>query len=349
MKGAAQPPRLLRALLPLAIGLGVVGFLLLRTVRENGGWGSVSGSVTLDGWPGALAALVGLVLLRDLGYVLRLRYLSNRTLTWRQAIETTVLWEFASAITPGIVGGGAVAIWGLHRQGLTAGRSTALVFSTAMLDELLYVAALPILLYTLGTAAAPADFDNLLGWGVFWLSWGLLLLLSVMIALGLFWAPKATRSTLLWVSRRRGLKRWSESIAGFAEDLEASSREMKGLPVRLWCAAMAATAASWAARFLSLVAVMTMVVAPFSALDPLTIVARQMIMWVYLLISPTPGSSGVAEWLLGAFFSPWFDLSPSPIAPTATVLIWRMATHFIYLLLGVLVIPGWMRRTRRRL
>ena len=30
-----------------------------------------------------------------------------------------------------------------------------------------------------------------------------------------------------------------------------------------------------------------------------------------------------------------------------TMLIWRMATHFLYLLVGVLVIPGWLRRTGR--
>jgi len=341
-----RPPRLLRALLPLMLGLGVVGFLLFRTLRVNGGWQAVQGSVALEGWPWALAALIALVLVRDFGYVLRLRYLSNRSLTWRQAIETTVLWEFASAITPGIVGGGAVAIWGLHRQGLSAGRSTAWVFSTALLDELLYVVAVPALLLYLGSAAAPENFDNILGWGFFWLSWGLLLLLSVLIALGLFMAPLTTHRAISWVSQRRWLARWKSAIADFADDLETSSQEMKSLPARLWWAAIAATAASWSARFLSLVAVMAMVVAPLSELDTLAIVARQLIMWVYLLISPTPGSSGIAEWLLDAFFSPWFALSPSLIAPTTTILIWRMATHFVYLLLGVLVIPGWIRRTR---
>ena len=92
---------------------------------------------------------------------------------------------------------------------------------------------------------------------------------------------------------------------------------------------------------------MAMVVAPFAQLDSIAILVRQLVMWVYLLVSPTPGSSGVAEWLLGAFFAPWFALSSSLIAPAMTMLIWRMATHFIYLLAGVLVIPGWLRRTRR--
>lgn len=342
-----KPPKLLRAALPLVIGLAVVGGLLIRTVRENGGWQAVQGSVAIEGWPWALAALVGLVFTRDLGYVLRLRFLSHHSLTWRQAIETTVLWEFASAITPGIVGGGAVAIWGLHRQGMSAGKSTALVFSTALLDEVLYVVAVPILVFALGPSAAPEDLDNTLGWGVFWISWGLLVALSGMIALGLFIAPRSTRHVVMWVSKLRWLARWKDVIAGFADDLRASSIEMKSLPSSMWWGASAATFMSWTARFLSLVAVMAMVVAPLSELDPLAMVARQLIMWVYLLISPTPGSSGVAEWLLGAFFSPWFSLSSSLIAPAVTMLIWRMATHFIYLLVGVLVIPGWMRRTRR--
>lgn len=93
---------------------------------------------------------------------------------------------------------------------------------------------------------------------------------------------------------------------------------------------------------------MGMVVAPLEMLDTLLIVARQLVMWVFLLISPTPGSSGVAEWLLNVFFGEWFERAPSPISAAITMLIWRMATHFIYLLIGVLVIPGWLRRSHRR-
>ena len=342
-----RPPRLLRAFIPLAIGLAVVGVLLYQTVQENGGWSAVEGSVTLPGWPVALVCLLGLVLIRDLGYVLRLRWLSNGSLTWRNAIETTVVWEFASAITPGIVGGGAVAIWGLHRQGMAAGRSTALVFSTALLDELFYVLAVPPLLFFLGEAAAPADFDSTIGWGFFWLGWGLILVLAGIIGFGLFLAPHATRRLILRCAHIKWLSRWRDSLSTFADDLRYSSLDMKSLPWKNWTGAFVATMASWTARFLSLVAVMAMVVAPFSALEPITIVARQLVMWVYLLISPTPGSSGVAEWLLGAFFEPWFALSESLIAPAMTMLLWRFATHFIYLLLGVLVIPGWLRRTRR--
>lgn len=338
----------IRTLLPLVLGLSVVTWMLVGAVRDNGGWSAIDGALTLPNWSWSLALLVGFVTLRDAGYVLRLKWLSNGELTWKQAIETTVLWEFASAITPGIVGGGAVAIWGLHRQGMTAGKSTALVFSTALLDELFYVVAVPPLVYILGQAVRPEGLDQVFGWGIFWAGWSLMLLLALVIAFGLFLAPNSTHRIVRGTAGWGLLKRWKRTIIGFAEDLRRSAEEMKSLSPLRWGGAMVATMVSWSARFLSLVAVMGMIVAPLQSLDALLIVARQLVMWVFLLVSPTPGSSGVAEWLLQVFFGKWLSAAPSPIAPAITMLIWRMATHFVYLLLGVLVIPSWLNQTGRK-
>jgi len=338
--------RPLKALLPLGIGLAVVAWMVRQALAEEGGWNVLEGAITLPGWPTSLAMLVLCVVLRDTGYVLRLRWLANGALTWRQAIETTVLWEFASAITPGIVGGGAVAIWGFHRQGMSAGRSTALVFSTALLDELFYVLAVPPLVLLLGPAVRPNGIGSEFGWGVFWAGWGLTLGLASVIGFGLFLAPNATHRIIRKVARWRVIARWRPAIERYADELVESADAMKGLSFGRWAAAFSATIISWTARFLSLVAVMGMVVAPLWSLDALLIVARQLVMWIFLLISPTPGSSGVAEWLLSVFFGEWFASAPSPLALPMTMLIWRMATHFVYLLIGVLVIPGWMRRTR---
>jgi len=348
--GPDNAPKLgpLKALLPVGIGLAVVAWTLQGALAEHGGWNVLAQAAAVPGWPLALMALVGLVFLRDLGYVLRLRWLSGGELDWRQAVETTVVWEFSSAITPGIVGGGGVAIWALHRQGMTAGRSTAVVFSTALLDQLFYVLAVPALLAVFGTVVRPEALGSAFGWGVFWASWGLMLFLAAWIALGLLLAPSATHRLLCRLAMVRWWRRWRRRILAYASDLKTSSEEMRRLPRRQWLGAALATLMSWSARFLTLVAVMGIVVAPLQSLDGLLIVARQLVMWVFLLISPTPGSSGVAEWLLEVFFAPWFDAAASPIAPALTMLIWRLATHFIYLLVGVLVIPGWLRRTAGR-
>lgn len=337
-----------RALLPLGIGGAVVAWMVQDAVVQEGGWTTLEGALTVTGWPVALLAVLFFVLLRDLGYVLRLRALSGGDLGWRQAIETTVVWEFASAITPGVVGGGAVAIWGLTRQGLSAGRSTAVVFSTTLMDQMFYVLTVPPLLWVFGEAVRPAGLGAEFGWGVFWASWGLMLLLGALIALGLFLAPLTTRIALRRLATVRVLRRWMRTLIRYADDLATSSEAMRQLPASRWVGALVATWMSWTARFLTLVAVMGMVVAPWGDLNAGLIVARQLVMWVFLLISPTPGSSGVAEWLLGVFFAEEFALAASPLSPAITMLVWRMATHFLYLLIGVLVIPGWLRRTRPR-
>ena len=337
-----------RTILPLGICLAVVGWMLRGALEEQGGWAAIDAAVFLPHWHRALAAVIGMVFLRDFGYVLRLRWLSDRELSWRQAVETTVVWEFASAITPGIVGGGGVAIWALHRQGMTAGRSTAVVFSTVLLDQLFYVLAVPVLLAVFGSAIRPDALANQFGWGVFWASWGLMLGLAVVIALGLLLAPTATHRVLRQLAALTWLRRWQRPLLRYAEDLRNSSVEMRQLSSALWTGAMLATWMSWTARFFTLVAVMGMLVAPLMELEGLHIVARQLVMWVFLLVSPTPGSSGVAEWLLDLFLAPWFDTAPSPLAPAMTMLLWRMATHFLYLCAGVLVVPEWMRRTRSR-
>ena len=46
----------------------------------------------------------GILLIRDLGYMFRIRHLTNQELTWKGSIYTILLWEFASAITPSVVG-----------------------------------------------------------------------------------------------------------------------------------------------------------------------------------------------------------------------------------------------------
>lgn len=92
----------------------------------------------------ALLAVIACVLIRDLGYIIRLRILSFKAFSWRQSTENILLWELSSALTPSVVGGSAAAVVILHRDGLKWGKSLATVFATAMLDEAFYLLAVPL-------------------------------------------------------------------------------------------------------------------------------------------------------------------------------------------------------------
>ena len=87
---------------------------------------------------------------RDLGYIIRLRILSEKDITWRQAFRVIMLWEFTSAISPSTVGGTAVAVVFIHKEGLSVGRSTAVVLATSFLDELYFVILFPLILWVVG-------------------------------------------------------------------------------------------------------------------------------------------------------------------------------------------------------
>ena len=72
-------------------------------------------------------------------------YYSERS-TWRQAFRVNMLCEFTSAVTPSAVGGSSLIVLFLNKEGINAGRSTALTISCLFLDELFLVLACPFAL-----------------------------------------------------------------------------------------------------------------------------------------------------------------------------------------------------------
>ena len=135
-----------KIIVPILIGLGVVAWLISREVNTevisylHVTWRSVFW--LLIAW----CCMIG----RDLGYMIRIRILSENDLTWKQAFRVIMLWEFTSAITPSTVGGTAVAVVFIHKEGISVGRSTSIVLATSFLDELYFVIMFPLILLIVG-------------------------------------------------------------------------------------------------------------------------------------------------------------------------------------------------------
>ena len=73
----------------------------------------------------------------------------------------------------------------------------------------------------------------------------------------------------------------------------------------------------------------------------LLVFGRQLILWVVMSISPTPGGSGVSEYAFKEYYSDFFSSNSTIIFIT---LIWRLISYYLYLFLGVLLIPNWIKR-----
>ena len=63
-------------------------------------------------------------------------------------------------------------------------------------------------------------------------------------------------------------------------------------------------------------------------------------MWIILCISPTPGSSGIAEFAFPLFIGDFMREGTH----AAIALIWRGFTYYPYIILGLLVLPYWTKR-----
>lgn len=125
--------------IPVLIGLGVAVYFFLEKVDIP----IFLEALGRSNWLWFLAAFI-MLLSRDAGYMYRIRMISSNELSWKSSIYIILLWEFASAVTPSVVGGTAVATFILNREGLSFGKSMAYVMMTALLDNLFFVIFAPL-------------------------------------------------------------------------------------------------------------------------------------------------------------------------------------------------------------
>ena len=144
-------------------------------------------------WSGQSTVFILLAILmifvRDLGYIIRIRLLTDKKLSWHRSFVVIMMWEFASALSPGVVGGAAVAMFILNREKIPLGRATALVVITAFMDNLFFVLCVPIVVMIVGYSVMFADFSGDFSSGLitlFWLGYGISVLISLMLFISLF-------------------------------------------------------------------------------------------------------------------------------------------------------------------
>ncbi len=74
------------------------------------------------------------------------------------------------------------------------------------------------------------------------------------------------------------------------------------------------------------------------------IFARQFIVWTLLTVSPTPGGSGVSEWLFTTYYG---DLIGDVSVALVIAVFWRIITYYIYLAIGAIMVPAWIKNRKK--
>lgn len=279
---------------------------------------------------------------RDFFYMCRIRLLTHKELTWKSSFYVIMLWEFASALSPGVVGGAAVAMFIIHKEKIELGRATAIVFITAMMDNLFYVFMIPfVFIFIDNTHLFPHTVSGSMSvqW-IFWIGFGVILSIAVFLFSTIFLFPNLATWFLRFVFSLPFLKRWKNKAILTGKDIELSSKVMKKEPFIYWVKVFGLTCASWISRYLVINAILQAFLS-LGFLDHILILGKQLVLWLFMLISPTPGGSGVAEYAFGELLSPF---SYSTLLLVGLAVLWRLISYFPYLFIGAFLLPRWLRK-----
>lgn len=330
-----------RVIIPVILGLAA-GFWLVKDSFDADAFNSISWTWHVVFW---LFMAVVLIIIRDFAYIIRIRLLTDYKIGWRRGFITIMLWEFASSITPSVVGGSAIALYIVNKEGISMGRTTAIVMITALLDELFYILMVPIVFLFVGYNSVFTENDfTFLGntynsQFVFFIGYFFIILLTTIIVYGVFLKPRGFKYLLLAIFKLPILRKWRQSVAKTGDDIIITSTEMKGKPFSFWLKAFGATLFSWTARYW---VVNCLIMAFMTMPDNMLLYAKQLVMWVILLISPTPGSAGIAEFVFSDFLSEFI----TPGLEGVLALLWRLITYYPYIIIGVIILPGWIRKAK---
>ncbi len=317
-----------KVFLPVLIGLGVVAYMFSKEFSLEA-FESLSFTKFTVFW--LLVSLLFMVL-RDVGYMIRIKILSEQQLTWKQAFRIIMLWEFTSA-----------------KEGIPVGRSTAIVMATSFLDELYFILMFPLLLVLLkmDTLFHILNAES----GSAWLAQNILYLCLVgyvlkflwtaMLTYGLFYNPRGLKYFLLKLFKLPILRHFRYKMIRVGEDMVNSSYRLRTKNWRFWLKSFSATFLSWTSRYWVVNALLVAFWAGrYSWGEHLIIFGRQLIMWIMMLVSPTPGGSGFAEFVFKEFLAEYI---PGAGVAIGIALLWRLITYYPYLIVGAIILPKWVK------
>jgi hypothetical protein len=173
---------------------------------------------------------------RDAAFMWRVRTFTNKDLSWKQSFYVIMIWEFASALAPGVAGGTAVAMFILNKEKIELGRSTAIVFVSALMDNLFFVLSIPCVLFFIDVHALFPE-ENAATTSIhylFWLAYAIKLITVLFLIITLFVYPKLIAMLLNLIFRLPFLKKWRNNVKNMGENLVVTSQIMRKENGKFW-------------------------------------------------------------------------------------------------------------------
>jgi hypothetical protein len=331
-----------KLVIPILIGLATAAYFFLQQFDVQA-YQSIHWTANSSLW---LVAAVLSIFTRLICYAYRLIVLSNYELSWRRAVQVIILWEFSSAISPGIVGGTAAALLLLAREkNIDSGKGTAIVLATSFLDVLFYVLAVPLMALWVSQAEVIPNSIGYLSpdtiWDYFVTIYFIFLSWAVLLGFGLFFKPQKIAQFVLLFTKLPFLNRFSHKVTQWGNNLIVAAEAFRKESFWHWFKAFTGTSCAWISRF---ILVNCLILALGNGIAVAEIFAKQLVMWAALMIPATPGAAGMAEWLFSGFMDVYFQNTQ---LTNTTAFLWRILSYWPYLFAGLLVFPVWHKDTAK--
>lgn len=287
--------------------------------------------------PGLFIALV-VSFLRVWFSAAKIRYLSEKMLSWMASFRIVLAWDFTSSVTPSTIGGAPMATYAMSKEGLNLGESSAIVLYGVLLDQIWFAMAIPILLVCgIYYEVVPPEI-GFVGEASMVTLYIALLSYAGLLAYGVLVNPSAIKKVVNKIFRLPFLRRYSTRIEEEAENLEDYAHSLKQKPVSFLVRTFLLSTGSWLCR----VALATIVVLSLLPAPEVLSVLRSLAMNLAFLVVPTPGGSGGVEGLFVLFQGPL--ISRASFIGLA-VFLWRIISYYISIGFGVMATTWYIKKS----
>lgn len=278
--------------------------------------------------------------LRVLFFAWKLRILSDNELKWMASIRASLTWDFASFVTPSTIGGGPVAAYAMSREGVSLGKSTAILLYGLLLDQLWFAMAIPMMLVAgIFYEVIPEEAGSI---GKFSLIgvYATLMIYAGILAYAVLVNPHFLKRVVSAIFKLPILRRFAGKIESEMGNLESYAEELRGRKLQFILKAFLVSTGAWLSR----IGLVSIVVLSFMPADVMLTIWRSLAMNVAFLVLPTPGGSGGVEGLFLVFQGPIFHDMGRAYFIGLALFLWRFIGYFLSFGLGVFAMSSYLKK-----
>ncbi len=325
--------------LPILIAAALISILVWRDDQIN----AESFQAILEISFAALLLAFLVLAIKDFLNMQRFQLMSHGEINLKSAFYIVMLWEFIVAVAPPLLGATTILIFVLFKEGVSFGKAVAYALLAASMDNLFFITSTPLAIWLSEGAIIPDSLlipdepESKVSY-LFWLSYTMLIGYTVFMLAAIVVMPKFINRISMQLFKISFLKRFEKAAAEQSHQLLLASKILRGQKVVFWFKLIGITYLIWILKY-AVLSIIGNGFVPMSLNDHALAIGKHLTMWVALLVSPSPGNAGTAEFVFPAFYQDQFgDFT------FAASMVWRFVTYYPYLIIGALLLPIWLKK-----